>query len=309
MAIFNSDGTVRSTVLLEILPDSKSAKTFGSQPLSGSDYPNQWVGYFDVDADGTVYALVETHENGKPGDKQSATPQYFIERFKSDGSTDSVVHLDYPPGAGTVGIDPYHFGVFHDGSFILAGQQWNASKEFEPFTAVYASNGRFIRSVELPDDVPGDQALKAQHASSAQRDAAGSAIMLGSMVSSPDGSVYLLRDSQPVRLYGVDSAGEVVKHFELSPPLPGLNVSSIGVAGANSLFLFFGHPPPEHPGEKLVPISENLVGLFNTVSGQFDAVYKQPKGFRIPACGDQHGGLFYIGSTADRHLAVFDYGP
>jgi hypothetical protein len=107
----------------------------------------------------------------------------------------------------------------------------------------------------------------------------------------------------------VDSSGEVVKHFQLSPS-PSLDVRSIGVAGANSLFLFFGHPSPQHPGENLAPISENLVGLFNTVSGQFGAVYKQPaKEFRIPACGDQHGGLFYIGSTTDGHLAVFDYSP
>jgi hypothetical protein len=308
LPVSNPDGTLGSIVLLEILSDSKSTKTFGSQPLSASEYPNQWIKYFDVGPAGTVYALVGTHDDGKEGDKQPLAPQYFIERFNSDGSTDSVDHLNYPPGTGAVGLDLSHFGVFHDGTFILAGMQWDTSNGVEPFTAVYSSNGKFIRSVALPDDVPGDQTLKAQHASSGQRDAAISAIMLGSMVSSPDGNVYLLRNSQPGQLYGVDSSGEVVKHFQLSPPSPGLDVSSAGLAGEDSLLLYFGHPPPEHPGEK--PISEWLVGLFNTVSGQFDAVYKLPtKGLRVAACSDQHGGLLYIGSTPDHHLAVFDYGP
>jgi len=307
---FNSDGTLRSTVLLEILPESKSTKTFGSQPLPASEYPNQWIKYFEVDAAGTVYALVDTHDDEKEGDKQPAPPQYFIERFNNDGSTDSVVHLDYPTGTGAVGMDLHHFGVFNDGSFILAGMQWDAANRVEPFTAVYSSKGKFIQTVQLPDDVPGDQALKGEHASSAQRDAAQSAIMLGSMVSSPDGNVYLLRNSQPPRLYGVDSSGEVVKHFQLSPPSEGLDVHSVGLAGKDSLFLYFGHPPPQRPGEK--PVSEWLVGIFNAVSGQFDRVYKlpsSPKRFGLPACGDERGGLLYIGNTADNHLAVFDYGP
>jgi len=308
LPVMNSDGTLRTDVLLEILLDSKSTKMFGSQPLPASDYPNQSTDYFDVDADGTVYALVYTRENGKQRDKQPPVPQYYIERFNSDGSADSVVHLDHPPGAGAVGIDPYQFGIFPDGSFILAGIRWDAPTKAEAFTAVYSSSGKFIRSVALPDDVPGDQTLKAEHASTAQRDAASSAVMLGSIVSSPDGNVYLLRNSQPVRIYGVDSSGEVVKHFQLSPPSPGLDVSSTGLVGEDSLFLFFGHPPPQHPGEK--PISEWLVGVFNTVSGQFDGIYALPtKGVGVPACGDQHGGLLFIGHTADRHLAVVDYGP
>lgn len=308
----NSDGTLRSIVLLEIQPDSKSTKTFGLQPLPASDYPNQRIDYFDVDAAGTVYALVYTQEDRKPDDKQPPAPQYFVERFNDDGGTDSVVHADYPSDAGAVELGLDHLGIFRDGSFILAGTQSSASTGFEPFTALYASNGKFIRTVILPDDVPDDQTLKTEHASSAQRDAASSAIMLGSAVNSPDGNVYLLRDSQPPRLYGVNSSGEVVKHFQLSLPSAGLNVHSVGVAGKDSLFLYFGHPPPQHPGEK--PVSEWLVGIFNTVSGQFDAVYKLPagRGPGIPACGDQRGGLLFIGSTgnaADRHLAVFDYGP
>jgi hypothetical protein len=312
LAVFNSNGTARDSVLLEVLPDSKSTKTFGSQPLSGSEYPNQSIEYFDVDAGGTVYALVQTYENREPGDTRS-NPQYFIERFNTDGSTDSVVHLDYPPGAGAVELDVSSLGVFGDGDFILAGAQWEASATFQPFIAVYSSDGRFIRRVALPDDVPGDRTLKAEHASSSQRDAALLAVTGGSTVSSPDGNVYLLRNSWPVRLYGIDSAGEVVKHFQLSPPSPGMDVSSMGLAGKDSLLLFFGHPPPQQPDEKLIPISQSLVGVFNTVSGQLDAVYKMPpKGFRIPACGDQHGGLLYIGNVGNvgsRHLAVFDYGP
>lgn len=308
MPEMNSDGTVSRIVLIEIVPDSKSTKTFGSQPLPASDYPNQSIHYFDVDAHGTVYALGYTHEDKQASDKKPTIPQYFIERFNDDGSTDSVVRLGYPPGTGAVELDLSHFGIFGDGSFIVAGTQWDASTEAKPFTGIYGSNGKFIRSVALPDDVLDDETLKAERASSAQHDAAVSAITLGSMVSSPDGIVYLLRDSQPVRIYAVASSGEVVKRFQLSPPLPGLNVFSAGLAAKDSLLLYFAHPPPEHLDEK--PVSQWLIGIFNSVSGQFDAVYKLPaKTTGVPACGDQHRGLLLVGNTADQHLAVFDYAP
>lgn len=306
MLEFNSDGTTRSEVLAEILSDSTSTRVFGSQALPASEYPNQSIKYFDVDTGGTVYALVDTHQTEKASDKQGAIWQYFIERFNSDGSTDSVVRLDYPPGTGSAGLGFYHFGVFRDGSFIVAGTNWAPPTGSEPVTAVYDSRGKFIQTVRLPNDVLGGHALKPANVSSAQRDAAVLAIMVGSMVSSPDGNVYLLRNSQPVRIYGVDSAGEVVKHFQLLPPAPGMSVSSAGLAAEDSLFLYFGRPV--RPGEK--PISEYLAGIFNTASGQFDAIYKLPtKEFRVPACGDQHGGLLFIGSSTDNHLAVFDYGP
>lgn len=305
----NPDGTIGRILIVEILPGSRDTRLFGAKPLPSEEYPGQRIEYFDVNSDGDVYALVYTYTKPDSGNTQAVAPQYFVERFKDDGTADSVVRLVYPRGSGAMQLDLRQFGVLPGGNFIVAGMKSTPSVGVEPFTAVYDSKGNFIRNLELPDDVPGDQQLKAQHASSAQRDSAISAVTLGNMISSPKGYAYLLRASHPPRLYALDSVGGVARRFELSGPDPNLDSFAIGLTGETALFVDFVHPPPG-PGAR--PNPDTFIGVFSTLSGTFESFYRLPPsaiGVLAPACSDQHGGFLFLGSTPDNHLAVFDYGP
>jgi hypothetical protein len=94
------------------------------------------------------------------------------------------------------------------------------------------------------------------------------------LASGPDGNVWIMRASVPVRLYAVDSAGQVVEHFQFSAPAPGLAPFEFGFAGPGLIFLDFTRPPgnptaPSGPSE--------LVGVFNTVSKQIEFLYTLPE--------------------------------
>jgi len=218
------------------------------------------------------------------------------------------------------------------------------------FTAIYDSRGRFVREVKLPADVENN--FRKQNAESQQAEdgasgpaapnaAAGPvgmgeqspglskeppkstqpdnksnpqqffsvAISNGKIVSAPDGNVWILRTSDPLRFYAVNSAGEVVKHFQFPAPALGLRAFDIGLAGPGKLYFEFVHAAGE-PGNPSWP--SEVIGVFNTDSGEFNGVYKLPdsdKRLSVLACTDGHGGFLYVGSTSDNHLAVFDYTP
>lgn len=335
----------------EVITDSKQMVAYGSSPLSASDYPNERLGSFSVRPNGAVYALIFTRRDPSNGGPRPA-PEYYVERFNDDGTTDSIARIQTPPGATRWFAE--HLAAFPDGNILIAGtasftggEPPNASS-LQPFTAIYDPTGRFAREVALPDDVlnetvdsasPLQQEAKGATATvagtagmkSPGADEAGStsesatqasptqpskprelfsvAIATGGLVSGPDGNVWILRASDPMRLYAVDSAGEVAKHFEFSSPIRGLKPFSIGFAGPDMVFFDFAHFAPD-PSPTSGP--SKVFALFNTVSARFEGLYTLPdteKGLRIPACGDRHGGFLFLGTTPDNHLGVFDYRP
>ena len=335
----------------EVIADSKQIVAYGSSPLSPSDYPNERLGSFSVRPNGAVYALIFTRRDPSNGGPRP-TPEYYIERFNDDGTTDSIARIQTPPGATRWFAE--HLAAFPDGNILIAGTasftdgEPPSASSLRPFTAIYDPTGRFARDVTLPDDVLNEAAEGAsssqQEAKRATATAAGTAemkqpgadktgaasesaaqgsstqppkprelfsvaIATGGLVSGPDGNVWILRASDPMRLYAVDSAGEVAKHFQFSSPIPGLKPFSIGFAGPDMVFFDFAHFAPD-PSPTSGP--SKVVALFNTVSARFEGLYTLPdteKGLRVLACGDRHGGFLFLGTTPDNHLGVFDYRP
>jgi hypothetical protein len=332
------DYTLINSPVSELVLDSTQVIQFGANPLPDADYPDQNWQYFDVDGKGTVYALIHTSgfdPNTSP--KGRFVSHDYIERFKDDGTTDTIVQLKAPPDAKRIAI--YHFGVFPGRNFLVAGSADTDSGERQPLTAVYDPSGRFVARVRLPADISLGEYLKGEYKPKSSNDAkqiatpsaasedsrdvrvddsnasrAGAAfeeaISTESVLGAPDGYVYLLRNSDPIRLYAVDATGEVIKSFQFSAPAPGLEPFNVGVAGADELFIHFEGGPATRMGGPASP--EELVGLFNTVSGGFDAIYRLPDSVKhtaIPACADRRGGILYLGRTPDNHLAVFTYAP
>lgn len=337
------DYTLLDSPASELVLDSAQVIRFGATPLPDADYPHQNWEYFDVDGKGTVYALIHTWGlDPNAGPKGRSVSHDYIERFKDDGTTDTIVQLKPPPDAKRIVI--YHFGVFAGRNFLVVGSADTDSGERQPFTAVYDPSGRFVTRVRLPADISVGEYLKKEEkpkttdaatqiatpgevsttpsAALADRQAvlvddagrAGAsfevAISTESVFGAPDGYVYLLRNSDPIRLYAVDVTGEVVKSFQFSAPTLGLEPFNMGLGGPDELFIHFEGAPASGTGGPAPP--EELVGLFNTVSGGFDAIYRLPDSAKrnaVPVCADQRGAILYLGSTPDNHLAVFTYGP
>jgi hypothetical protein len=312
----------------ELIPDEKRIVAFRALPLPESHYPHATMISFAVLPDGRLYALIFTRQFTSKG-KPRSEPQYFVERFNDDGTRDSITHIHTPPGVAHWFADL--LAPFPDGGFLVAGTSTNTKERpgagsWGPFTAIYGSDGEFVRELTLPHDIannfsegsagkPGAEGKAKAQVPPTQASKPGRyfdvGITTGGAVSGPYGNVWILRNSDPIRLYAVDSSGRATQHFEFKPPVRGLVPFDFGFASPQEIFFEFARPPAP-PGTRSSGPSE-LIGVLDTTSQQFEALYtvslKANKGFGSLACGDGNGGFLYLGSTSDHHLALFDYAP
>jgi len=336
------DIKVPNTPVSKLETGSMQVAFYGEKPLPEADYPNQmWVG-FDVDQRGRIYGMIHTRQRAT--ETAPSTSDYYLEKFNDDGSVGSIVHVDLSG----FGRKPwlYQFAVFPGGSFLATGISGEDPSSRRPFTAIYDSGGRVIQRLALPEDIsvddyqkineagPGGDSgnssrgnisaggTKADSASAGPhglvpQTAAGSfdaSMSTGSVFSGPDGNVYLLRNSVPLKLYVLDSSGTVQEHFKIQVPFAGLSPFSIGPAQSGQVYFDFEADPTFEPVPgSLQQQPDRIVGVFSTVSGQFEGFYRPPPDVVrkvVPACADQRGGFFFLGTAADnQHLAVFRYAP
>lgn len=330
------------SAISEVVPDSKRIVEHAIPPLSASDYPNPQVMSFTVSVDGVVYTLIATRRNASDGEPRPAT-EYYVEQLEEGIASDSPTHLQAPPGAAH--WSAYLLGAFPNGNFLTAGERSDdagrpSPGSYRPFTAIYDSSGRLLVEVMLPGDVvnnyskyagspsgaatagtppaksaeavPTDAsdhtgALAQSKESPKPREYLETSIISGGIVSGPDGNVWILRDSDPIRLYAVDAAGQVARHFQFSPPVAGLTPTQFGFAGPGQIFFDFIHVATG-PGRYSGPWE--IIGVFDVASGQFNALYTLPSagsGAGFFGCADGRGGFIYLGHSTDHHLALLDY--
>lgn len=329
------------SAISEVIPESKRVVIHRVPALSSSDYPNSKLMSFGVSLDGVVYALISTRRNASDGEPRPAEYEYYVEQLKEGVSAGSMTHLQTLPGVAH--WVPVLLGAFPKGNFLIAGQKSEDAGRpgpgsWRPFTAIYDSSGRFLIELNLPEDVvnhfseytgsaegtaaaetpPAKRAGAVQPGASEQAGAPaqskqsskpheylGISIRSGGIVSGPDGNLWILRASDPLRLYAVDAAGQVVKHFQLSPPVAG-STPQFGFAGPEQIFFAFtdaGGESNPHPGPS------EMIGVFDIATEQFNALYTVPRTKGFLGCADGRGGFIYVGSSPDRRLALFDYRP
>ena len=322
---------VESPFISEVIPDEKRIVEYAVPRLSESKYPHAKQTSYGVSPGGKLYALISTQQRTSKGKPVSA-PRYYVERFRDNGASGPITPI-LPP-AGVSRWYAYQIAPFPGGEFLIAGQSTAAEGRpapgsWGPLTAVYDSAGRFVSEVTLPQDVTNNfkelstgkrkTAAGAEAQTSKAPQDFPAAISEGDILSGPDGNVWILRASDPIRLYAVDSVGQVVKHFQLSPPYPGLIPFAFGIARSGDIFLdFLRLPaylrlPASNPGapSKAPEGPSQLIALLNTISGRFDTLYTLPKVrnafLGTITCGDGNGGFLYLGSSAGSRLAVFDF--
>jgi hypothetical protein len=124
------------------------------------------------------------------------------------------------------------------------------------------------------------------------------------MVGAPDGNIYLMRASNPTRIYAVSPIGEVVQEWSVKPPRSDVEPMEMSLAGQNRLLLQF-----VHAWTRKDPKSHLVLAVLDLGTGQVTATYQLPagKGGLMPACMTARDEFLALGTTEDRKLKVVKF--
>ncbi|HEV2233888.1 MAG TPA: hypothetical protein VGV68_10840 [Terriglobia bacterium] len=291
--------------ITRIKPGSSHLTEF--DPASPADYAGYLHRSFYVDPHGAVYTLIEAYKRPLDYNKGPNIPDILVAKYKDDGTVDSVTKLEPPPGPH---LFAYQFAVFPDGSFLLTGNLVSGTPGVssnlmptEPFTWIFNRSGAFEAPVKLADDVHppdknwtkegrkgGEWVMDIQHSG-----------MLGSI----DGTVYLYRASDPVRLYAISSSGSVFREVTIKPPQPGMQPLEASLAGSSQILIQFrGTPSPNDTRPSPIVLT-----LANLETGAVAGNYKVPADAGTPACGGPGGKALFLGLSKQGNMEVNTFVP
>jgi hypothetical protein len=204
----------------------------------------------------------------------------FLVRFDSDGAYKSHSRFE-----SQMWIE--HIAAIGDGQTFLAvgfEKPEEGKPPSIPFTAIFNANAQLVKTLKFPADYDGGKTQKPKSADKQSPDVpaekltiqeekpGGSEalekmdrVILGSVRSSGDGKVYLLRHVTPALVYVLDSAGSVERTLKIAPPEPGLQPSEMQVAGGR-VALEFDQPGKDN-GRVAITITDAGTGeLLQTYS-------------------------------------------
>lgn len=203
----------------------------------------------------------------------AARSRAFIARFDRDGSYDRAIPLDIP-------FKVYQFGVFPDGSFLVAGSVIETS---EPKIALLRSNGQLERYLDLGSDVRADAPAVKDFKEQGSSLFAGAATSLSDVIRLslivPDGNnLLLVRRGPHIPIFSI-SAGGAVKEIELKVPA---NYSLFTLRARKDVWIAqFLYREKDVPGSRFIAFS------LDPMNGQLLESFAFPQGLGFGlACTD-----------------------
>jgi hypothetical protein len=196
------------------------------QPYGNPDIDIMGLGNYAVTTDGELY-LLASPKDGKPW--------WVILVFKSDGSYKTNIKLD--PGFGWT---PASLAVFANGNILITGQKvYRDQKRMqEPFTGIFRSDGRLLKTIDLEDDAHLHDLAKSGPPKSPLVPTSNRAVSWGIMRSAKDGNIYVMRALSPAIIYAVSPKGEIVQRFTVDPDDASMMPSQMLISG-NKISLQF----------------------------------------------------------------------
>jgi len=192
-----------------------------------------------------------------------------------------------------------------------------------PFTGIFDSSGNFIEELNLPGDVGSNRAASAQLNQTPSKGAAKGlspnspfggplahswpmAMMGTLMVTAPDGTIYLLRPSNPAMLYQISYDGRVLRQAEIKVPQGASAPTDASMAGSSKIFVeFYG----QTIGKNRQVHSTTIYAMVDPATGKITGMYRLPsKDFGLfAACADSSSEYSVLGSTKAGNLEVVKF--
>lgn len=268
---------------------------------------------FDVVSDGTFYALFNTARRALSG---KMIPEWVIAKYNNDGTVDSYIHIAQVPG---MQIQPLKIAVFGNGDFLLSGTTVLPDHSLGTFTGLFDQTGDLVRMLSLgkpvtvhvdrPNANPPGKHAKPLSSAKELKAWSNNPVSLASStlsVSASDGNVYLMQGTSNATLFVIDSQGEVLRHFKVKAPAPGLSPMQMAQAGAGHLFVFYAYLSTGSPEDKHPP--QSMITVLSMATGEVTALYGLPKGrMLMPGCAPSSHRFVFVSNSKDGHLSLVTF--
>lgn len=216
--------------IIEVDPQGK--KRLATFVVSSTIDPPVWhTGYFAIDSNGKVQQLADLRDS----------LDRLVIKFNKDGSYESSVKLDAPPGFQD--WSPTQLAVFANGDLLVAGYKHdNETRRIRiPFTGLFNANGKFKKEIVLADD---DDIRKMgedqdRRVTDAVHPFGNRAIDLALMEAADDGNIYFMRRLSPAIVYAISPVGEVLRRFTIDAGNADYMPVGLHTAGAHLAVLFY----------------------------------------------------------------------
>jgi hypothetical protein len=221
------------------------------KPDLNPDVPVEFGEDFFVTKDGEVYMWV--------GAKKSFERYVLI--FKSDGSYKSNVKLQ-------TGFPwmPANISVFPHGEILMTGQEYvkGSNRTMLPFTAIFSSDGKMLKELELDDDAKiNDMAASHDaHIVSSTNPSNNRAVAWGRAAAASDGNIYVMRWLSPAVFYAISPGGEVVHRFTVDPGSSGYMPVQMHISG-NRIAVLFAHSSTQDKIMKIVDLEGQDIASYD----------------------------------------------
>lgn len=191
-------------IIAKIDAGGKLVSQFDIKPTA----PNVVLSSFFVNREGDVYAT--GHTDRQTAAEQGRTEDYVLV-FAKDGILRNKVKLD--ANLGPTGP----IAAFTSGKILVTALDGDDPEGRKAFNAIFGSDGKLVKKLTFAEDDQTARAI-AQHDDSVVPDnppLTNEAVILGTTTAGPNGTVYLIRHSNPATIYQLDDGGNVLKSFSV----------------------------------------------------------------------------------------------
>ena len=222
---------------------------------------------------------------GKDGDVHElaiSKAGYYIISFGKNGKIKQKTKL-------AVAFEPFHFAVFDSGEFLITGEGrgHGTGAPFSIHTAIFDGSGVLRENIELPEDKPFVEAAQRGDSRFVEPNYGGNfAVERGQVTRGSDGNVYVVRWTEPARIYAIAASGDVVRSFEVKPDWEGRKPD--GAYSSNGLLALEYAGTQEEPGHSMIKV----VGLN---SGEEQARYDTSREGGTLSCYTRGRFTFFAG--------------
>lgn len=274
---------------------------------------------FYVEPDGSVYGLLVAYRHWHGATAPPSSPVPLVVTYHSDGTVDSVIKLQLPEG---VLVQPSRLAVFPDGNLLITGLTLSSGGRMPHptgvFTGIFDRGGGYVGPITLPGDVkpkpvpvlkPGQTPPRANAKATTNpktpHKPAGFWLMdvLGGLtLGSPDGNVYVIRPSSPVRVYVLSSVGTVLHKLLIKPPKPGMRPIEASLTSEGAIFMQFSQAPGAGN-------TQTVLALADPTTGKITETFKEPPRAGIPACVSPQNEILFLKESKAGKLEVAKFLP